>query len=516
MQDKLKILGVVGARSGSRSIPHKNIKPLLGKPLLAWIIEAAKRSQYITRVVLSTDSPEYAEIGRKYGAETPFLRPKELAGDEVPDFPWLHHAAVWLAENEGWKADIIVRLPPTSPICKTEDIDECIELLLNDSTADSAYTIIEPAKHPYKMWRVKDDGRTIEPFLSESFTGIPEAYNKPRQSYPKAYFYIDSSAIRWNTLVENKSLAGKKVLHRVINEAVDIDTEKDFERAEKILKERTNLSSAIGDYFLNLRGEVAIVTGGMGQLGGEFTKTLVAAGASVAVFDIREEPSPKIKELVQSGLPVSCHQVDITKKDAVERGFREVRDRFGIPTILINNAGIDNPPHTKSGAYEETSEEAWDSVINSHLKGAHFMSQEFLRNIRGTGKKGSIINISSTYGLVTPDQSLYDFKRQQGEEFYKPVSYSVAKSGMLNFTRWLAEYCVKSGLPVRVNTLVPGGTFREGLPEEFLKEYAKRTILNRMAQESEYNAAILFLASHAASSYMTGSTLVVDGGWTAR
>src|SRR3989344_851906 len=147
MNSNLKVLAVVGARSGSKGIPDKNIKPLLGKPLMAWIIEAGKASKYITRVVLSTDSPEYAEIGKKYGAEVPFLRPKELAEDHVPDFPWIHHAAVWLAENEGWKADIIVRLPPTSPTCKTEDIDACIELLLNDPSADSSYTIIEPAKH---------------------------------------------------------------------------------------------------------------------------------------------------------------------------------------------------------------------------------------------------------------------------------------------------------------------------------------------------------------------------------
>lgn len=238
MNSNFKILGVVGARSGSKGLPHKNIKPLLGKPLMAWIIEAGKASKYVTRVVLSTDSPEYAEVGKKYGAEIPFLRPKELAEDNVPDFPWIHHAAVWLAENERWKADIIVRLPPTSPICKTEDIDACIELLLNDSSADSAYTIIEPAKHPYKMWRVQENGNYIEPFLSESFTGIPEAYNKPRQSYPKAYMYIDSSAIRWKTLVENQSMAGKKVRFNIINEAVDIDTEKDFAVAEEILKKR--------------------------------------------------------------------------------------------------------------------------------------------------------------------------------------------------------------------------------------------------------------------------------------
>ena len=101
-----KVLGVVGARSGSKSIPHKNIKPLLGKPLMAWIIEAAKASKYTTRLILSTDSPEYAEVGKKYGAEIPFLRPAELAKDSVPDFDFLYHAATWMRDNAGFQDEI--------------------------------------------------------------------------------------------------------------------------------------------------------------------------------------------------------------------------------------------------------------------------------------------------------------------------------------------------------------------------------------------------------------------------
>ncbi|MBI2640539.1 MAG: SDR family oxidoreductase, partial [Candidatus Sungbacteria bacterium] len=207
---------------------------------------------------------------------------------------------------------------------------------------------------------------------------------------------------------------------------------------------------------------------------------------------------------------------DITKKDEVKREFQEVVAKFGTPTILINNAGIDAPPNapaSNTGPFEDYPEEIWDAVIDSHLKGAFLMSQEFIRQVRAAGKKGSIINISSTYGVVSPDQSLYEFRRRSGETFYKPVAYSVAKSGMLNFTRWLAEYGAPYG--IRANTLAPGGGFNNQ-PEEFVREYNRRTILGRMAREDEYNAAILFLASNNASSYMTGATLVVDGGWTAR
>lgn len=267
--------------------------------------------------------------------------------------------------------------------------------------------------------------------------------------------------------------------------------------------------------MFNLTGEIAIVTGGMGQLGSEYVRTLVAAGAKAASFDISNKINSKLKEQIKKG-QVSLHGGDITKKADVARMFKEVTAKFGTPTILVNNAGIDAPPNaptSNTGPFEDYPEEIWDAVINSHLKGMFLVSQEFIRRIRRAKKKGNIINISSTYGVVTPDQSLYEFRRKNGEVFFKPVAYSVAKSGVLNFTRWLAEYGASFG--VRVNTLVPGGVFA-GQSEEFVKEYSKRTILGRMADAHEYNGAVLFLASNRASSYMTGAMLVADGGWTAR
>jgi NAD(P)-dependent dehydrogenase (short-subunit alcohol dehydrogenase family) len=273
--------------------------------------------------------------------------------------------------------------------------------------------------------------------------------------------------------------------------------------------------------LFRLDGRVAVVTGGLGRLGSQYVRTLVSSGASVAVFDVATTPNPIVAGLVGQGLAVSVHTVDLVRREAVVQAMREATMRFGAPSILVNNAGLGSPPNQpaqENGPFEHYPESSWDAMIDSHLKSAFLVSQAFFTQFRAARERqpdlqGSIINVSSTYGVVSPDQSLYDFRRRDGEEYYKPVGYSVAKSGVLNFTRWLAEYGAPLG--VRVNTLVPGGVQEADHPPEFVAAYVKRTPLGRMARDDDYNGAVLFLAS-AASAYMTGATLVVDGGWTAR
>jgi CMP-N-acetylneuraminic acid synthetase len=236
----MNILGIIGARSGSKSIPHKNIRDLNGKPLFAWIAEAAQKSKYPIRLIMSTDSEEYADLARKHGVEVPFLRPAELSGDKVPDWDYLNHAAVWMRDNEHWQADIILRLPPTTPLCRPEHIDGCIDALLNDPEATSSRTIVTASKHPYKLW--KKNGNYLEPFLSEEQTGLKDAHNLPRQSFPEAFSHVDVIALRWKTLVEDRAMAGDHVRFFEIKkeDAVDIDTEIDFMFAEQLLQKRMN------------------------------------------------------------------------------------------------------------------------------------------------------------------------------------------------------------------------------------------------------------------------------------
>lgn len=268
--------------------------------------------------------------------------------------------------------------------------------------------------------------------------------------------------------------------------------------------------------MFGLDGQVAIVTGALGRLGREYVRTLAEAGAAVGAVDVAGDPG-LFASLTTSGARIRVELADLSVKAEADRAIDAIVAELGAPTILVNNAGMGSSPAaagSENGRFEDYPEVAWDTMIDSHLKTTFFVSQAFIRHYRAADQRaGSIINVSSTYGVVTPDQSLYEYKRASGATYFKPVGYSVAKSGVLNFTRWLAEYGAPLG--IRANTLVPGGVREDGHAPEFVTEYQKRTPLGRMAKESDYNGAVLFLASPA-SAYMTGATVVVDGGWTAR
>lgn len=271
----------------------------------------------------------------------------------------------------------------------------------------------------------------------------------------------------------------------------------------------------LGSMF-GLPGQVAIVTGALGRLGREYVRVLGQAGAAVGAIDVAGDRA-LFASLADAGVQVALEIADLSSKADAERAMASLAGRLGAPTILVNNAGMGSSPAasgSENGLFEDYPEAAWDTMIDSHLKSAFFASQAFVRHYRAGGRSaGSIINVSSTYGVVSPDQSIYQYKRAGGAIYFKPVGYSVAKSGVLNFTRWLAEYGAPLG--IRANTLVPGGVREADHAPEFVAEYEKRTPLGRMAGETDYNGAVLFLAS-SASSYMTGATIVVDGGWTAR
>lgn len=274
------------------------------------------------------------------------------------------------------------------------------------------------------------------------------------------------------------------------------------------MQRKENISTDIIKRLFNLSGKVAIVTGAAGQLGGEYVLTLLDAGASVVAFDIRlDNPKSRLKEI--SSKKLLSVEVDITSRKSLEQGLETVLSHFGNPNILINNAAIDAPPNSdeqETRPFETYPESSWDIIMDVNLKSMFLCCQIIGGHMANTGG-GSIINISSIYGILSPDQRIYEYK---GRPFFKPVSYSVSKAGVLNLTMYLATYWAKQN--VRVNTLTLGGVFNKQ-DKTFLKNYTNKVPLGRMANQDEYNGAILFLASDA-SSYMTGANLIIDGGFS--
>jgi NAD(P)-dependent dehydrogenase (short-subunit alcohol dehydrogenase family) len=258
------------------------------------------------------------------------------------------------------------------------------------------------------------------------------------------------------------------------------------------------------DPLFDLAGRVAIVTGGMGQLGAVYCAGLAERGMRVASFDIAAGGGTD---------GVHAYAVDVTDRVSIEEATHAVEEEWGVPHLLVNNAGLDSPPDAPAeevGPFETYPEASFDAVMDVNVKGP-FLCSQIVGGAMAHAGRGSIVNVSSVYGLLSPVQDVYEFRREAGETFFKPVAYSVSKAAVLNLTRYLATYWAKAG--VRVNTLTLAGV-RNDQPVPFVDAYEKRVPIGRMLEAGEALGAVVFLASDA-SSYVTGANVVVDGGWSA-
>lgn len=267
------------------------------------------------------------------------------------------------------------------------------------------------------------------------------------------------------------------------------------------------------DPHFDVDGRVVVITGAMGRLGRSFSQALRGRGARVAVIDLSVDQALIEQRYGGAGDGYLFLQADVTNRGSLQQALAAIDRAWGTPHALVNNAAIDAPPDappSENGPFEEYPEGSWDRVMSVNAKGVFLSSQVFGTAMAQAGR-GAIVNIASIYGLVSPDQRIYEYRRLAGEEFFKPMAYGASKAALLNMTRYLSTYWAPQG--VRVNTLTLGGVFNQQ-DERFVEAYAARAPLGRMAAEHEYDAAVVFLISDA-SSYMTGANLVVDGGWTA-
>ncbi len=237
MVKRTEVLAVIPARGGSKGIPRKNIKLFAGYPLISYSIAAALQSQSVTRVIVSTDDEEIAAVARQFGAETPFIRPPELAQDQTTDLPVFEHALKWLKDNENYSPDLVIQLRPTSPIRPRQCVDEAVALLQKHPEADSVRGVVPSGQNPYKMWRLTGKDQPMTPLLE--LEDLAEPFNSPRQALPPTYWqtgHID--VIRPSVILEQASMSGKVILPYLIDAryTVDIDTPFDWQRYEWLVR----------------------------------------------------------------------------------------------------------------------------------------------------------------------------------------------------------------------------------------------------------------------------------------
>ena len=264
----------------------------------------------------------------------------------------------------------------------------------------------------------------------------------------------------------------------------------------------------------DLHGQTAVVTGGAGLLGRQFCCTLAQAGANLVCADVNFPAAQTFTDdLSKESLSVNAFQVDVANPRSNQEMATFAASKFNRLDILVTCAALD-PKFDKEHAdqfahgFVDFPLELWQCALEINLTGTFLSAQSCIPQML-KNKYGVLVLISSIYGLVGPDQRIYQHKDKTAQS--KPPFYSVTKSAVLGLVQYLAAFY--SGQPIRVNALSPGGVYN-GQSEDFIQHYSSRSIIGRLADEDEMNGALLFLCSHA-SSYMTGANLVVDGGWTA-
>ncbi len=253
-----------------------------------------------------------------------------------------------------------------------------------------------------------------------------------------------------------------------------------------------------------LDGKTAVVAGGLGLIGKEVSIALAQVGAKTVVLDIDKKKGKDFeKEAKKQKLDINFKEFDITNFKTYEETLKQIEKDYGKIQIWINTAY----PRTKDWAnrLEDIKSGSWQENVDMHMNSYCLLTRDVAENMKQKKVKGSIINLSSIYGVVSPDFEVY-----AGTEMTNPAAYSAIKGGITNFSRYAASYYGKCG--IRVNAVCPGGVFDKQNPV-FVENYNRRTLLKRMATAEEIAATILFLASDA-SSYITGAAIMVDGGWT--
>jgi len=343
---RAEVLAVIPARGGSKGIPRKNINLFAGYPLISYSISAALQSQSVTRVIVSTEDEEIAAVARQFAAETPFIRPVELAQDQTPDLPVFEHALKWLKENENYSPDLVIQLRPTSPIRPRQCVDEAVALLQQHPEADSVRGVVPSGQNPYKMWRLNGKDRPMTPLLE--LEGVAEPFNSPRQALPPTYWqtgHID--VIRPRVILEQASMSGKMILPYIIDAryTVDMDTPFDWQRYEWLVRNgdldmvdpasrRRKFPPKISLVVMDFDG---VLTDNMVYVDENgIEKVATSRGDSMGIRLVRESTPIEFMVISTEVNPVVTTRCDKLKLEV----FQGIKDKPGVLRNIMQQKGI--------------------------------------------------------------------------------------------------------------------------------------------------------------------------------
>ncbi|EKF59373.1 short chain dehydrogenase [Agrobacterium albertimagni AOL15] len=497
----MKRICTICARGGSKGLPGKNVMPLLGKPLIAWSVEQAVQSGLFQYVAVSSDDDTILEAAETAGAKILIRRPSDLATDSAAKVPAILHALRTAEAQTNEIFDILVDLDATSPLRLVEDISGAIRLL-ESTGCTNVITGAKARRSPYfNLVERSPDG----------FINLSKPSQITRRQDAPAAFDMNASIYAWQRDAFNstpKVFYDDTLLYEMPEDrSLDIDTPLDFKIVELILRERGGSNRQ--DAF-SLEGKVAVVTGASGILGRYFCRSLAERGAIVAALDLKGtgEVADEMQRISGRSLGID---MDVSDPSSCMSAIERIEQTLGPVDILHNNAASKGPELARFFDPVETfSPEIWRDIMKVNIDGYFFMAQAVGPRMAKRGR-GSIIQTCSIYGVVGPDQRIYEGSDYLGMPINTPAVYSASKAGVDGLTKYLATYWGKDG--VRVNSLTPGGV-ESGQNKEFSRRYSARVPLGRMAAPSDIANALAYLASDA-SSYVTGHNLIVDGGLTA-
>jgi len=456
-KSKMKILSIIPARGNSKSIKKKNIALLNGKPLISYTINASLNSKFVTKTIVSTDNSDIAKISKEYGAEI-VKRPQNLADSKTTLEPVVEHTLNFLKKTKNYVPDYIAILAPTSPLRTSNDIDSAFDLLFlkKFDSVISGFNL-----HTF-TWKVNDD-ESISP-VNYDPTNRPNRQEIDQHVFENGSMFITKTKLFNNTKCR---ISGKIGFYQMpLESSFNIDVPKDLSNAETFLKNQNPSLT---------KNKIIIVTGSEGLLGSKIVNYL-------------EKNNTILKLDIRLG-----H--DLNDEKFVKKWFINNPGDCLINCFAIND-------HVTSSEKRPTlfdiSLKSFSEILQVNLTSLFSTCREFARN----NSNGSIINFSASTGLVSPRPDIYDGG-------HKHVAYSISKAGVVNLTKFLSTHLAPS---IRVNCIAPGGASSDQ-SKSFLKKYSELTPMKRMMNPDELNGIIDYLCSDL-SSYTTGSTIVVDGGWT--